>query len=397
MAEEVKDTSEDQDDVESVLPEYEDDEEADDRKESAKGAKKEKKAKADKKSKDEIKLPQINSVDDFVNAVGSLVGIGHVTDLSKSKVLKGSDRISTNSLELDIALGGGIPRGRVTEIYGPESSGKTTILLNILKGPSMTEKIFFADEEGTLDDDWASKNGVNVANVTLSRGEVAEVSLAMLELAVKSGIYSVAVLDSVAALVPEKEFHGNYSDSHMGVLARLLARFCRKAYSSVNFVRRTMGKNVTVILTNQIRMKIGVMWGNPEVTTGGKSIPFLASVRIDLRKDEMMKNSKDEVYGQITRFTVVKNKTAPPLKKGNIRFFTDGPFKGQIDNFTPLLEWGIRFGVVKKSGAWYQVGNDKFQGESKAYEFFKSRGAKYCNKLITDIEKEVGYPICFRF
>ena len=402
VAEPAKDVSddEDKDDLAGQLPGYEDEDEEDDASvasSTSKGKGKDKKEKGGKRS-ELAELPPMKTIQEFVATMGKLIGHGHIIDLSKGTVVLNIDRISTGSLALDIDLGGGLPKGRVTELFGPESSGKTTLLQHIMKLPSQTGKVFFADEEGTVDEAWAEACGVNMSNVCLSRGEVAEVSLASIEMGIKSGLFDLVALDSVAALVPEKEFHGNYTDSHMGVLARLTSRFCRKAYSSINMVRRMHSKNIVVILTNQIRMKIGVVWGNPEVTTGGKSIPFLATVRIDLRKDSVLKDSKDAVIGQVSRYTVVKNKASNPLGKGEIHFYTAGKRKGTIDNYIPLLDWCLKLGVAKKSGAWYSFGgNDKFQGESKAYEFFTKKGPAYCNKLMGKIEKELGYPVCFRF
>ncbi|EGG99071.1 RecA protein [gamma proteobacterium IMCC2047] len=269
--------------------------------------------------------------------------------------------ISTGSLGLDIALGiGGLPKGRIIEIYGPESSGKTTLTLQaIAEAQKAGGTAAFIDAEHALDPDYAQKIGVDVDNLLVSQPDTGEQALEIADALVRSGAVDILVIDSVAALTPKAEIEGDMGDSHMGLQARLMSQALRKMTGNVK------RSNCMVIFINQIRMKIGVMFGNPETTTGGNALKFYASVRLDIRRIGAIKEG-DEVVGNETRVKVVKNKMAPPFKQTEFQIMYG---KG-IFRMGELIDLGVKQGLVGKAGAWYSYQGDKIgQGKANAAQF----------------------------
>ena len=275
--------------------------------------------------------------------------------------------ISTGSLGLDIALGiGGLPKGRIIEIYGPESSGKTTLTLQaIAEAQRAGGTAAFIDAEHALDPDYAGKIGVDVDNLLVSQPDTGEQALEIADALVRSGAVDILVIDSVAALTPKAEIEGDMGDSHMGLQARLMSQALRKMTGNVK------RSNCMVIFINQIRMKIGVMFGNPETTTGGNALKFYASVRLDIRRIGAIKEG-DEVVGNETRVKVVKNKMAPPFKQTEFQImYGQGIFR-----MGELIDLGVKQGLVSKAGAWYSYQGDKIgQGKANAAQFLKDNPA----------------------
>ncbi|MCC5963217.1 MAG: recombinase RecA [Rhodobacteraceae bacterium] len=270
---------------------------------------------------------------------------------------------STGSLGLDIALGiGGLPKGRVIEIYGPESSGKTTLTLHaVAEEQKLGGVCAFVDAEHALDPQYARKLGVDLDELLISQPDTGEQALEIVDTLVRSGAVSMVVVDSVAALTPKSELEGDMGDSSVGVHARLMSQAMRKLTSSIS------RSNCMVIFINQIRMKIGVMFGSPETTTGGNALKFYASVRLDIRRIGSIKD-RDEVVGNQTRVKVVKNKVAPPFKQ--VEF--DIMYGEGISKRGELLDLGVKAGVVEKSGAWYSYGDERIgQGRENAKTFLK--------------------------
>jgi recombination protein RecA len=271
--------------------------------------------------------------------------------------------ISTGSLGLDIALGiGGLPKGRVVEVFGPESSGKTTLTLQVIaECQKLGGTAAFIDAEHALDPGYAGKLGVNVDDLLVSQPDTGEQALEIADMLVRSGAVDVVIIDSVAALTPKAEIEGDMGDSHVGLHARLMSQALRKLTGNIK------RSNTMVIFINQIRMKIGVMFGNPETTTGGNALKFYASVRLDIRRIGAIKRG-DEVVGSETRVKVVKNKMAPPFKKAEFEIlYGDG-----ISRMGELVDLGVQEGLIGKSGAWYSYGNDRIgQGKENARQFLK--------------------------
>ncbi|MEY2667218.1 MAG: recombinase RecA, partial [Pseudomonadota bacterium] len=268
----------------------------------------------------------------------------------------------------DIALGcGGLPRGRVVEIYGPESSGKTTLTLQVIaEMQKLGGTAAFVDAEHALDINYAGKLGVNIADLYVSQPDTGEQALEIVDRLVSSGAVDIVIVDSVAALTPKAEIEGDMGDSHMGLHARLMSQALRKLTSNI---KRT---NTLVIFINQIRMKIGVMFGSPETTTGGNALKFYASVRLDIRRIGSVKKG-DEIIGNETRVKVVKNKVAPPFKQAEFEIlYGEGiSFAGE------LVDLGVNYGFVQKSGSWYSYGTEKIgQGKDNAKIFFKENPEK---------------------
>jgi recombination protein RecA len=271
--------------------------------------------------------------------------------------------ISTGSLGLDLALGvGGLPRGRVVEIYGPESSGKTTLTLQVIaEVQKLGGTAAFIDAENALDVTYAAKLGVQTADLLISQPDTGEQALEIADMLVRSGAVDVIVIDSVAALTPKAEIEGEMGEPQMGLQARLMSQALRKLAANI---KRT---NTLVIFINQIRMKIGVLFGNPETTTGGNALKFYASVRMDIRRIGSIKKG-DEVIGAETRVKVVKNKVAPPFKQAEF----DILYGEGISREGEVLEIGVNLGVLEKSGAWYVYGGDRLgQGKDNARDFLK--------------------------
>ncbi|HEY0720458.1 MAG TPA: recombinase RecA [Gammaproteobacteria bacterium] len=290
-------------------------------------------------------------------------GKGSVMRMGDSTAVRDIQAISTGSLGLDIALGiGGLPRGRIIEIYGPESSGKTTLTLQVIaeaqKGGGTCA---FVDAEHALDPTYAAKLGVNVDDLLVSQPDTGEQALEITDMLVRSGAVDVVVVDSVAALTPKAEIEGEMGDSHMGLQARLMSQALRKLTANIK------RSNTLVIFINQIRMKIGVMFGNPETTTGGNALKFYASVRMDIRRTGSIKKG-DEVIGNETRVKVVKNKVAPPFKEANFEIL----YGEGISRMGEIIDLGVQADIIEKSGAWYAYKGSKIgQGKDNARQYLK--------------------------
>jgi len=275
--------------------------------------------------------------------------------------------ISSGSLALDVALGvGGLPRGRVIEIYGPESSGKTTLTLQVIaEAQKVGGTAAFVDAEHALDPQYAENLGVNVEDLLVSQPDTGEQALEITDMLVRSGAVDIVVVDSVAALTPKAEIEGEMGDHHVGLQARLMSQALRKLTGNIN------RSNCMVVFINQIRMKIGVMFGSPETTTGGNALKFYASVRLDIRRIGALKKG-DEIIGNQTRVKVVKNKIAPPFKLAEFEILYG---KG-ISKLGELISLGVEHGIVAKAGAWYSYGNDRIgQGKENAREYLKEHPA----------------------
>jgi recombination protein RecA len=289
--------------------------------------------------------------------------------------------ISTGAINLDAAIGiGGIPRGRITEVYGPESSGKTTLCLHIIANAQRAGGVAaFVDAEHALDIDYARKLGVDVDNLLVSQPDTGEQALEITEVLIRSGAIDVVVVDSVAALVPRAEIEGEMGDSHVGLQARLMSQALRKLTGAVNRSR------TSVVFTNQIREKIGVMFGNPETTTGGRALKFYASVRMDIRRIGAIKDGQ-ELVGNRTRVKVVKNKLAPPFRQAEF----DIMYNEGISHTGLLVDLGSELDIVEKSGAWYSYGETRLgQGKENAKAFLKE-SEELAKEIETKILAELG-------
>jgi recombination protein RecA len=295
-------------------------------------------------------------------------GKGSVMRMGDVAASRDIDVVSTGSLGLDIALGcGGLPRGRVIEIYGPESSGKTTLTLQVIaEMQKLGGTAAFVDAEHALDPSYAEKIGVNVDDLLVSQPDTGEQALEITDMLVRSGAVDVVVIDSVAALTPKAEIEGDMGDSHMGLQARLMSQALRKLTANIK------RSNTLVIFINQIRMKIGVMFGSPETTTGGNALKFYASVRLDIRRIGSIKKG-EEVIGNETRVKVVKNKVAPPFRQAEFEIiYGEGiSFLGQ------LVDLGVSYGFIQKAGSWYSYGDAKIgQGKDNVKVFLKEHPEK---------------------
>lgn len=294
-------------------------------------------------------------------------GKGSIMRMGDKDVVTDIESVSTGSLGLDIALGiGGLPRGRVVEIYGPESSGKTTLTLSVIAQMQKTGgTAAFIDAEHALDPQYAAKLGVNVPDLLISQPDTGEQALEIVDMLVRSGSVDIVVIDSVAALTPRAEIEGDMGDSHMGLQARLMSQALRKLTGNI---KRT---NTLVIFINQIRMKIGVMFGNPETTTGGNALKFYSSVRLDIRRIGAIKRG-DEVVGAETRVKIIKNKVAPPFKKAEF----DILYGEGISLEGEMIELGVDLKIVEKSGSWYSYNGEKIgQGKDNSRQFLKENPA----------------------
>ena len=293
--------------------------------------------------------------------------------------------ISTGSLGLDIALGiGGLPKGRICEIYGPESSGKTTLTLQVIaEAQKAGGTAAFIDAEHALDPQYAEKLGVQVDDLIMSQPDTGEQALEVAEMLVRSGAVDVLVIDSVAALTPKAEIEGEMGQSHVGLQARLLSQAMRKLTGAI---KQT---NCLVIFINQIRMKIGVMFGSPETTTGGNALKFYASVRLDIRRTGAVKDG-DEVVGNETRVKVVKNKVSPPFKQAEFQIM----YGEGIYHMGEVIDWGVKLNLVDKSGAWYAYKGDKIgQGKANASRFLEEH-PDIANEIESQIRHQtMGMPL----
>ena len=292
------------------------------------------------------------------------------------------DAISTGSLGLDLALGvGGVPRGRIIEVYGPESSGKTTLALHILaEAQKKGGEVAFIDVEHALDPTYAEALGVDINNLLVSQPDTGEQAMEICEALVRSGAIDAIVVDSVAAMVPRAEIEGEMGDSHVGLQARLMSQAMRKLTSVI-------GKTNTVcVFINQLREKVGVMYGNPEVTTGGRALKFYASMRIDVRKGEQLKNSDNQFIGSRTKVKIVKNKVAPPFRSAefDIMYGTGISKEGEI------LDLGVEYGVIKKGGSWFSYGDRRLgQGRDNVKQLIKDE-PEFAAQLEQEIKEKIA-------
>ena len=326
-------------------------------------------------------MDKSKALDAALSQIERSFGKGSIMRLGKNMAAMDVDTVSTGSLGLDIALGiGGLPRGRVVEIYGPESSGKTTLALHCLAEAQKKGGICaFIDAEHALDPIYARKLGVNVDDLLISQPDAGEQALEIADTLVRSGAVDILVINSVAALVPRAELEGEMGDSQPGLQARLMSQALRKLTASIN------RSNTMVIFINQIRMKIGVMYGSPETTTGGHALKFYASVRLDIRRIGAIKE-RDEVVGNQTRVKVVKNKLAPPFKQ--VEF--DIMYGEGVSKNGELIDLGVKAGVVEKSGAWFSYDSQRIgQGRENAKTFLKNN-PDIAGKIETAIRQNAG-------
>jgi len=315
----------------------------------------------------------------LVAALGQIekqFGKGSVMRMGDSAIVRDLPVISTGSLGLDVALGiGGLPRGRVVEIYGPESSGKTTLTLQVIaECQKLGGTAAFVDAEHALDPTYAEKLGVNLDDLLVSQPDTGEQALEITDMLVRSGAVDVIVIDSVAALTPKAEIEGEMGDSHVGLQARLMSQALRKLTGSI---KRT---NAMVIFINQIRMKIGVMFGSPETTTGGNALKFYSSVRLDIRRIGALKKG-DEVIGNQTRVKVVKNKVAPPFRQAEFEIL----YGSGISREGEIIDLGAQHNIVEKSGSWYSYKGDRIgQGKDNVRQFLVEHP-----EIAADIERQL--------
>ena len=303
-------------------------------------------------------------------------GKGSVMRMGDNSVVRHMEAISTGSLGLDIALGiGGVPKGRVVEIYGPESSGKTTLTLHIVaEAQKKGGTTAFVDAEHALDPQYAEKLGVNMDELLVSQPDTGEQALEITDMLVRSGAVDVVVVDSVAALTPRAEIEGEMGDSHVGLQARLMSQALRKLTGNIK------RSNAMVVFINQIRMKIGVMFGSPETTTGGNALKFYSSVRLDIRRIGAIKKG-DEVIGNQTRVKVVKNKVSPPFKLAEFEIL----YGEGISREGEIIELGVQHGLIDKAGSWYSYGDDRIgQGKENVREFLKTNP-----DIAVEIEQQI--------
>jgi recombination protein RecA len=334
----------------------------------AKSKKSEKKSNSEKSNKD-------RAVKTAIDQIERQFGKGSIMKLGSKKRID-VDVIPTGALSLDMALGvGGVPRGRIVEIYGPEASGKTTLALHILaEAQKAGGKAAFIDAEHALDPVYAKSIGVDVENLYISQPDFGEQALEILETLVRSAGIDIIVIDSVAALTPRAEIEGEMGDSHMGLQARLMSQALRK-------ITAICGKtDTTVVFLNQIRMKIGVMFGNPETTTGGNALKFYSTVRMDIRQKEKIMEG-DELIGHVRRVKVVKNKVAPPFREANFNII----YPKGIDKESSVLDAALKYDIVEQNGSWIKYGEDQLaQGRDSAIEVLREKP-----KIAKEIEKKV--------
>jgi recombination protein RecA len=326
-------------------------------------------------------VDKTKALDAALSQIERAFGKGSIMRLGKNQKAVEIDTVPTGSLGLDIALGvGGLPRGRVVEIYGPESSGKTTLTLHVIAEAQKKGGVCaFIDAEHALDTIYARKLGINLEDLLISQPDTGEQALEITDTLVRSGAVDVLVIDSVAALTPRAEIEGEMGDSQPGLQARLMSQALRKLTASIS------RSQTTVIFINQIRMKIGVMYGSPETTTGGNALKFYASVRLDIRRIGSIKDH-DEVTGNQTRVKVVKNKLAPPFKQ--VEF--DIMYGEGISKTGELIDLGVKAGVVEKSGAWFSYDNQRLgQGRENAKNFLKAN-PQIAERIEQDIRENSG-------
>lgn len=312
------------------------------------------------------KNDRLKAIDVAVAQIEKQFGSGSIMKLGEGHKID-VETFPTGSLSLDLALGGGIPKGRIIEIYGPESSGKTTLALHAVTEVQRQGGIAaFVDAEHALDPEYAARIGVNLDDLLISQPDTGEQALEITETLVRSNAVDLVVVDSVAALVPRAEIEGEMGDSHMGLQARLMSQALRKLTGSIS------KSKTTVVFLNQLRMKIGVMFGNPETTAGGQALKYYASVRLDIRRSEQIKDS-DSVIGNHVKVKVVKNKVAAPFKVAEF----DIMYNEGISTAGDILDLAVKYELVKKAGAWYEYKEEKMgQGREAAKQFLKDRPAE---------------------
>jgi recombination protein RecA len=323
---------------------------------------------------------KVRAIDMAISQIEKNFGKGAIMRLGAEGVAEGIQVIPTGSLTLDIATGiGGFPRGRVIEIYGPESSGKTTLALGaIAQAQAAGGTAAFIDAEHALDITYAQKLGVKIEDLLISQPDTGEQALEVAEILVRSGGVDIVTIDSVAALVPRAEIEGDMGDSLPGLQARLMSQALRKLTAAIS------KSLTTVVFINQIRMKIGVMFGNPETTTGGNALKFYSSMRLDIRRIENIKDNQEMIGGRV-RVKVVKNKVAPPFKQAEFDIY----YNEGISRIGEIVDIGVEKGIIEKSGAWYSYGGNRIgQGRENAKEFLKNNG---------DISKEIENRIIETF
>ena len=325
----------------------------------------------DKKAKNDKQA----ALDSAIKQIEKQFGAGAIMRMGEGNHLQ-VDAISTGSLTLDIATGiGGLPKGRIIEIYGPESSGKTTLALHcVAEAQKAGGEAAFVDAEHALDPIYAKNLGVDVDSLLVAQPDNGEQALEITEQLVRSGAIDIIVVDSVAALVPKSEIEGEMGDSHVGLHARLMSQALRKLAGAIN------KSNCVIIFINQLREKVGVIYGNPEVTTGGRALKFYASMRIDVRRIEQIKAPGNEFVGSRTRAKIVKNKVAPPFKQAEF----DIMYGTGIDRVGELCDLAVNLGIVKKSGSWFSYEEMRFQGRDKFKELLNGDA-----KLEKEIEEKV--------
>lgn len=324
---------------------------------------------------------KLKALDGAIAQIEKQYGKGSVMKLGDASAHMNVETIPTGSLSLDIALGlGGIPRGRVIEVYGPESSGKTTVALHMVAEVQKSGGIAgFIDAEHALDPAYARNIGVDIDNLYISQPDSGEQALEITETMVRSGAVDIVIVDSVAALVPKAEIDGDMGDSHVGLQARLMSQALRKLTASIS------KSNCIVIFINQLREKVGVMFGNPEVTTGGRALKFYASIRLDVRRIETLKQG-GEVVGNHTRIKVVKNKVAPPFKEAEF----DIMFGQGISKEGDVLDLASNLGIIQKSGAWYAYHDTKIgQGRENAKQYLKEN-PHICEEAERQVREHYG-------
>ncbi len=321
-------------------------------------------------------------IENTVSQIERQFGVGSIMKLGEPNALQRIDFISTGSLELDSALGiGGIPRGRVTEIYGPEASGKTTLALHVVANAQKNGGIAaFIDAEHALDPTYARNLGVNIEELLLSQPDNGEQALEITEILLKSAALDVIVVDSVAALVPRAELEGEIGDSHVGLQARLMSKALRKLTGVVNRTK------TSVVFINQLREKIGVMFGNPEVTPGGRALKFYSSVRLDIRRIDSIKSGTD-IIGNRVRVKVAKNKVAPPFKKAEF----DIMYGKGISKEGSILDVGSEFGIIEKSGSWFSYKEERIGQGRENVKVFLMQNEKIAGEIEQSIKAKLGF------
>ena len=319
--------------------------------------------------------PKDRALDSMLSQIERQFGKGSIMRMGEGQSEK-IESISTGSLSLDCAIGvGGVPKGRIVELYGPESSGKTTLTLHMTaECQKQGGTAAFVDAEHALDPSYAEKLGVDVDALLISQPDTGEQALEITDMLVRSGAVDLVIVDSVAALTPKAEIEGEMGDAHVGLQARLMSQALRKLTANIK------RSNATVIFINQIRMKIGVMFGNPETTTGGNALKFYSSVRLDIRRIGALKRG-DEIYGNDTTVKIVKNKVSPPFRKANFEII----YNQGISREGEIVDLGVKHGIIEKSGAWYSYGKERLgQGKDNVRSLLEDN-----KELAAEIEKKI--------